>query len=318
MRSARHAIISVMEEESHKEFIFAFALTIFLTLGYFTYGHMREVEQVEKAEQALASTTNAFASALQTKEVLQAKMSGLEESLAEATSRGNNLTQQLADQQTQITKLEAQVKGLGGTIDIFTKITTTDRELLQKYSKVYFLNENYTPASLSPVDLHYVFDQKKTLEIHTKVKPYLEQLLAAAEADGAPLQLISAYRSFGTQATLKSGYIMTYGAGTANKFSAEQGYSEHQLGTTVDFTTPTLGAGFSKFETASAYNWLLDHAYEYGFILSYPKNNTYYQFEPWHWRFVGVALATKLHENNQNFYDRDQRELDAYIGTLFD
>ncbi len=307
-----------MEAASRKEFIFAFVLTLLFTLGYAAYAHVGYLKQSEIAARSLASTTAALATSLETVETLQQGIRLLEQNLAEAKNRESNLTQQLADQKTQITKLEAQVKGLGGTIDIFTKITTTDRELLQKYSKVYFLNENYIPASLSQIDSQYIFDETKLLEIHTKVKPYLEQLLAAAAADGQAIQVISGYRSFGTQATLKSSYVVTYGAGTANKFSAEQGYSEHQLGTTVDFTTPSLGVGFSKFETASAYNWLLDHAYEYGFILSYPKNNSYYQFEPWHWRFVGVALATKLHEDKQNFYDRDQRELDAYIGTLFD
>ena len=108
-----------------------------------------------------------------------------------------------------------------------------------------------------------------------------------------------------------------YGSG-ANKFSADQGYSEHQLGTTVDFTTPDIGAGFSKFETTAAYTWLTDNAYKYGFALSYPKNNAYYQFEPWHWRFVGVELATKLHNDNMYFYDLNQRIIDTYLVYIFD
>ena len=110
---------------------------------------------------------------------------------------------------------------------------------------------------------------------------------------------------------------MIYGAG-ANQFSADQGYSEHQLGTALDFATTEIGAGFDGFEKTDAYRWLLDNAYQYGFILSYPQNNNYYQFEPWHWRFVGRDLAKKLSKEDKNFYDLDQREIDEYLISFFD
>ena len=110
---------------------------------------------------------------------------------------------------------------------------------------------------------------------------------------------------------------MTFGSG-ANKFSAEQGYSEHQLGTTIDFTTPALGASFSAFDTTSAYEWLQGNAHRFGFVLSYPKGNAYYIYEPWHWRFVGVELATKLHTEGKRFYDMDQREINDYLSKIFD
>jgi D-alanyl-D-alanine carboxypeptidase len=130
--------------------------------------------------------------------------------------------------------------------------------------------------------------------------------------------VVSAYRSFGEQSSLKASYKRTYGAGTANSFSADQGYSEHQLGTTIDFTTTILGANFAGFDKSDAYEWLLDNAYKYGFIISYPKTNAYYTYEPWHWRFVGVELATKLHDDNQHFYDLDQRAINGYLVNLFD
>ncbi len=144
------------------------------------------------------------------------------------------------------------------------------------------------------------------------------KLLESANTEGITIQVISAYRSFGTQAYLKSSYKVTYGIGTANKFSADQGYSEHQLGTTVDFTNPKTGANFVGFEKTDAYSWLQANAHKYGFILSYPKQNTFYSFEPWHWRFVGIELATKLHEENNYFYSLDQRVIDEYLINLFD
>src|SRR5207249_3291144 len=128
----------------------------------------------------------------------------------------------------------------------------------------------------------------KPEQFHTQLLHHLTDLLASANATSAPLQILSAYRSFGTQANLKQGYRSTFGAGTANSFSADQGYSEHQLGTTVDFTNPTVGPALTGFEKSRAYTWLTAHAWEYGFILSYPKGNTHFVFEPWHWRYVGL------------------------------
>ncbi len=105
--------------------------------------------------------------------------------------------------------------------------------------------------------------------------------------------------------------------GTSNQFSADQGYSEHQLGTTLDFTTPIVGALLTGFETTPAYKWLVDNAHKFGFTLSYSENNKYYEYEPWHWRFVGVDLANKLHRENKYFYDLEQREIYNYLLVLF-
>ena len=110
--------------------------------------------------------------------------------------------------------------------------------------------------------------------------------------------------------------MVTYGSG-ANQFSADQGFSEHQLGTTIDFTTPELGANFDNFKSSSAYDWLLSNAYKYGFVISYPEGNNYYQFEPWHWRFVGKGLAKRLYEDGEYFYDLDQRTIDSYLINIF-
>src|SRR5690606_18737682 len=108
-----------------------------------------------------------------------------------------------------------------------------------------------------------------------------------------------------------------YGSG-ANAFSADQGFSEHQLGTTVDFTTTGLGGGLQGFGNTPAYQWLVQNAYKYGFVLSYPEDNAYYVFEPWHWRYVGEDLAEDLHDDDQHFYDLPQREIDQYLLHIFD
>ncbi|MDP3875113.1 MAG: M15 family metallopeptidase, partial [bacterium] len=230
-----------------------------------------------------------------------------------------DLTELSKYQQSIIDSFQGQISSIGSTVGTLTKLSQTDRELLKKYSKVYFLNENYVPSKLTQVEEVYIFKQNGgNLLIHTDVWSFLKRLLEDVRSGDIKLLIASAFRSFDTQASLKSEYKVVYGAGTANQFSADQGYSEHQLGTSVDFTTPDVGGTFTKFKSAPAYQWLQDNAYKYGFVLSYPERNTYYIFEPWHWRFVGVSLAEFLHKENKYFYDLDQREIDAYLIKLFD
>jgi zinc D-Ala-D-Ala carboxypeptidase len=216
-----------------------------------------------------------------------------------------------------ISSFKGQIDSIAGTVGTLAKLAQTDEELLKKYSKVYFLNENYIPAKLTEIDEAYLNKGATNTMIHTQVWPNLEKLLNEASRNDIDLTVASAYRSFETQSSLKSSYKVTYGSG-ANAFSADQGYSEHQLGTALDFSTTKLGSAFSAFGSDPAYKWLLSNAHRYGFVLSYPEGNSYYKFEPWHWRFVGVRLASRLHDDGMHFYDMDQREIDRYLINLFD
>jgi LAS superfamily LD-carboxypeptidase LdcB len=224
----------------------------------------------------------------------------------------------LAARQQEIEALGGHVQSLTGSLYILDKMVHTDKELLAKYSSVYFLNENYVPARLTYIATSSLYRTTKPEQIHADVAPHLEALMRAATDAKVPLQILSGYRSYGTQAALKSGYKVTYGKGTANSFSADQGYSEHQLGTSVDFTNPTIGSVLTGFEKSQGYKWLTEHAWEYGFILSYPKGNTHFVFEPWHWRYVGVELAMRLHNEGKNFYDLDQRDINEYLVKFSD
>ncbi len=241
----------------------------------------------------------------------------LSANLEEAHERNYELIKALAEKEGVISSFQGQISDISSTVGTLEKLSQTDPELLKKYSKVYFLNENYIPKQLEEIDGLYVNKGATNTKILVDVRPYLERLLRDAHNDDIKLLVASAYRSFATQSSLKNAYTVTYGSG-ANSFSADQGYSEHQLGTTLDFTTEKLGANFNSFASDPAYQWLKNHAYLYGFVLSYPEKNTYYKFEPWHWRFVGIDLARKLHEDGKNFYDLDQREIDKYLIKLFD
>lgn len=211
------------------------------------------------------------------------------------------------------------VASVTNSVSTLEKLQKLDPQFLAKYSKVYFLNENYAPDRLTIIPPEKTYFEEKQMQIVPQVLPRLIAMIDAAEKKGVTLYVYSAYRSFATQQALKQGYSVVYGAGTANQFSADQGYSEHQLGTTVDLiTTGQGGQLLPSFDITEAYAWLTDNAYRYGFVLSYPKGNSYYAYEPWHWRYVGIRLATHLHETGEHFYDLDQRTIDTYLINIFD
>jgi LAS superfamily LD-carboxypeptidase LdcB len=247
---------------------------------------------------------------------LRGSIRELEGNLSLSAYERDRLTSVLDETQQDAQELAMQTESLEGKVDEFEKLNTLDPELLKKYSKVYFLNEHYIPSSLITIDQKYMSGQK-VMQFHADAWPYLKDMLDDSTDDGLSLRVASAYRSFERQAALKSAYTVTYGAG-ANRFSADQGYSEHQLATTLDFTTAKTGNLSSSFETTPEFKWLNENAHRYGFVLSYPKGNQYYIYEPWHWRFVGVALATDLYETKTRLYDMDQRTIDTYLLHLFD
>ena len=230
----------------------------------------------------------------------------------------DDLADDYAEEQNRNEEFEDQIRDLSGTLGDLGKLARIDEELLQKYSKVYFLNENYTPEKIDQIRDRYVLDGKGDQFFHARAIDHLEDMFRSASRDDIDLKVISAYRSFDEQTELKGQFTRIYGTG-ANSFSADQGYSEHQLGTAVDITVESVGGTFSSFSDTEAYEWLLDNAHKYGFILSYPKGNSFYVYEPWHWRFVGTDLARDLHrDEDETFYTMDQRKIDEYRLRLFD
>lgn len=278
--------------------LIASSLLALALMGYLGYQWRTTARTLETTKAELASTTVASAIALKN-----------------AETDNQQLAQALEQQRLENEQFQGQIEDISGTVGKLDKLAKIDPELLQKYSKVYFLNENFIPE-LTQIPQKFVSDDHDEY-FQKEAWSYLENMLEDAEEDGVNILITSAYRSFGTQGLLKSSYTVTYGSG-ANKFSADQGYSEHQLGTTADFTSKENGGTLSGFDATAAYAWLQKHAFRYGFILSYPKGNTYYVYEPWHWRFVGRDLAEDLHDDEKHFYDLDQRDIDTYLINLFD
>lgn len=268
------------------------------------YGYTR----YEDLETSFASSTERY----------DAQIAVLNAKLKEAEQTNEELHSGLTTEKSKNDAFAKEIGEISGTVKVLDKLAKTDPELLAKYSKVFFLNENYAPPRLATIPKSMTYDESRTFEFHADAIDHLKDMIEDAEDDDVKLYVASAFRSFDEQAGLKSGYRITYGAG-ANAFSADQGYSEHQLGTTVDFTTTGIGGGLvTAFDTTPAYEWLTKNAHKYGFVLSYPKGNAYYIYEPWHWRYVGVELAEDLDDDGKHFYDLDQREIDEYLVSIFD
>ena len=128
-------------------------------------------------------------------------------------------------------------------------------------------------------------------------KAYLK-MFRAARKDGIDLVVQSAYRSYSAQVSVYNGWVASIGRDAADRQSARPGYSEHQIGLSVDIAAAdracTIQACFGRTPEG---RWLMRNAPRFGWHLRYPKGKTAitgYIYEPWHWRFVGVELATEL------------------------
>lgn len=178
--------------------------------------------------------------------------------------------------------------------DLFTDTNS----LLIVANKKHRLPEGYSPADLVNVN---------ELGAHGSIAPMmrleagqaLARMTEAAAEDGLYLQFSSAFRDEGYQATLYNNYVAQYGVETADEISSRPGYSDHQTGLALDFVEQGPADFTEDFEFTTTGQWLLEHAYEYGFILRYPKGKediTGYNYEPWHYRYIGTEYAKQIHD----------------------
>lgn len=149
------------------------------------------------------------------------------------------------------------------------------------------------PSSYAPNDL--------VGQLRSEPSGKLQELLAAAAANGASMRILSGYRSYATQNSTYNAYVAKDGQAAADRYSARPGHSEHQTGLAADLGNGTCDLEIC-FGTTVAGKWLAANAHTYGFTISYPESKeaiTGYQYEPWHIRYVGIELASELKKANQ-------------------
>ena len=134
---------------------------------------------------------------------------------------------------------------------------------------------------------------------------------AAKQEKGFTMWAQSGFRSYETQKKLYNNYVARDGKKEADKYSARPGHSEHQSGLAFDVCATNKPCISNDFDNTEEAKWLSDNCYKYGFILRFVKgkeNETGYQHESWHFRYVGKELAEKLYNNG------DWITLEDYLG----
>ena len=175
-------------------------------------------------------------------------------------------------------------------------------------NKTYHLDQNFTPYQITPLSVQYASEGLQlSSEAASSLADWCNKAISLKdEMTGiSPVRFyaVSAYRTYERQEELYNNYVKGMGQEQADAVSARPGFSEHQTGLTVDLAA--VGSeGISAFKDTEAYNWVIANCTDFGWILRYPENKTSitgYDFEAWHYRYVGIDLAKKVEESNLTY-----------------
>ncbi len=164
-------------------------------------------------------------------------------------------------------------------------------------NKYYSLGD-YVPDDLVAIDGAYGLSSYLDSEAYE----HYVAMADAMSAEGLSIWITSAYRSYERQVSLYNSYLAYDSQAEVDTYSARPGHSDHQTGLVVDLILP--GGDLGSFDGTEEFYWLQEHAHEYGFILRYPEDKTDmtgYTYESWHYRYVGIEVATYIYENNITF-----------------
>ena len=161
------------------------------------------------------------------------------------------------------------------------------------------LPEDYTFTATQLVNGHSVDE---------RCYPDLQEMMDACRAAGLSPVICSSYRSWEKQQSLlqnkidrlmAQGYSRDDAEAEAAREVAVPGTSEHQLGLALDIVDINNQNLDESQEDTPVQKWLMEHSWEYGFILRYPSDKseiTGIIYEPWHYRYVGRDAAAEIHE----------------------
>lgn len=122
-----------------------------------------------------------------------------------------------------------------------------------------------------------------------------ERMFAAAAADGAPMTVLSGFRSYQTQVSTYQHWVDVNGKAGADRVSARPGFSEHQTGLSMDIGDASGSCRLEAcFADTPAGAWAAQNAHRFGFVVRYQPGQesvTGYSAEPWHLRYIGTKDA---------------------------
>lgn len=186
---------------------------------------------------------------------------------------------------------------------------------LQVINTVMGLPTAYIPKNLVNIFPH-IQTRKNVSICMTEISAmHLYTMSQDMKKEGLELTVVSGYRSYTSQKNLYSIYAPMMNSGVYSRV-APPGYSEHQLGTSVDVASELSGPEFAYTDESV---WIKNNAHKYGFILSYEEGSeekTGYMYEPWHLRYVGVSNATVLRKGQYALSYKPAYYKDVWINKL--
>ena len=189
-----------------------------------------------------------------------------------------------------------------------TPLLNKETILVNKY---LYLGSDYIPENLEDIPTEYSRSGMKLVNV---AKDKFVEMAKQAKNDGYPIFAMSSYRSYEYQVNLYNKYVSNDGVEAADTYSVRAGYSEHQTGLCADIYDGNIP--YTSFEKSKSFNWMQENAHKYGFILRFPKgkeNITGYQYESWHYRYVGEKIASYIHENNITYEEYYARFIEPTI-----
>lgn len=176
----------------------------------------------------------------------------------------------------------------------------TEYSLNMLVNKYHYVNSTYIPSDLVDLTEYTVAG----MQMVNEAKVAFTKMAKDAESEGYKIRAISTYRSYSFQKDLYNSYVKNDSKERADTYSARPGYSEHNTGLAVDVDNITKI--YTNFGTTEEYKWMQKNAYKYGFIQRYTEENkdiTGYIVEEWHYRYIGIEIATYMYNNKINSYE---------------
>lgn len=199
--------------------------------------------------------------------------------------------------------LQAQYFNVVETVGDLQVITNPDN-IVALVNKEYALPDDYVPTDLIRPDLKFSFgdaDVEKSY-LREEAAKALEEMFAEAEKENIYLFAVSGYRSYQRQEEIFQASVKNQGEAHAFKYVAQPGMSEHQSGLAIDISAHSVNFELEEtLEDTAEGKWMKENAHRFGFILRYPKAKvdiTKYEYEPWHFRYVGKEIAETIYTND--------------------
>lgn len=180
--------------------------------------------------------------------------------------------------------------------------TKESKDLNKSYilvNKYNYLEKDYVPEKLEEINTQYA---REGMKLVSYAKDAFEKLAKDAKKEELSIIAMSTYRSYNYQLNLYNRYVKEDGKEAADTYSGRPGFSEHQSGLAVDVYNGK--EDYTNFENTKEFEWMQENAYKYGFILRFPKNKTKqtgYEYESWHYRYVGIKVATYIYKHDLSF-----------------